>query len=977
MRIVIAIAVLVLSVVNPSLRAGSQTVTLPGNLQILKADPPSKDFRFVGSSAPGQLFAAGEKAVVKLHFAQDAAMDKAFAIELQEITTRTDERITDMKGFSDTAGHAIKLGLEGKPIRQAIQPVFGKEFEVELTLPEKFGTYAMILSWADQRQFLGNVARLPARRSNGTLENTPVFGEGQFMDWRHIEERAQIYSRMGIRGWRSELSWSEDQKGNYRWDHYDRLFSAAEKASCKIMVTLGGHPPWTRPFGPPTPAARWHPKSGGYWGTGDWLCKPELYPRYGKWITAFCARYWKDGKGALWGLENYNEPWEGGGISGWARDCLEYRKIQKLIANSARKVSPDIRILAASSIMNTEDKFYSDGSKEFDDYVDIFTDHYVVPAMCYGPMVARAHGKESMETECWVVNSEFMLPQVMVQFMASGQRRLAPWHPRVLFDSMEGGVLIPTPVLAATTAFNYLVTGKSFEKTAFLSHLPWVFQFGKDDDRDGVLVLFGQLLSAFGKDPKERPWAQVEASSGGTLIIDNADGLLRFRDLAANPMYEGQQKVTLPLSILPTYIQCEQGPAAAVERIRQARIEGKRPVEILPRDFTRLLTDNGATLTVGIHNCLNRPVSGTLTVSAPNEVKLRSSKAEVTLAAGETKWLSFGIAAATPKPTNAYPFEFRFSSPAGDAEYGEVLHSAVARKRTIKIDGNLDDWKDLPGVGVIAAAQKAEASEAMRRPWLELKDQLPDGTFAEFKLAWDDDFLYASAQVHEKSPQQGIPRVEGRDENLIFHTKADDEVEPYKGFLAKYPGRSFAEVPYVYRWSPESPPPETGLPHIPFRRDRLHIALDVTEGWHDLAPTTDRVPLGFHAVPDTDYEYALYLCKDGSELWRMLAPGVPRIHDFPRQPRGERTTGPVAGAKHVVKLDGNVYTYEVAIPRAELANLKLEPGTTFGLMLRAGNNRGPHVDFGANKAVTKINGLTLRPYWERCTNCGVRWTLVE
>ena len=46
-------------------------------------------------------------------------------------------------------------------------------------------------------------------------------------------------------------------------------------------------------------------------------------------------RYWKDGKGALWGFENYNEPWEGGGISGWARDLVQYRAIQKLIEATA------------------------------------------------------------------------------------------------------------------------------------------------------------------------------------------------------------------------------------------------------------------------------------------------------------------------------------------------------------------------------------------------------------------------------------------------------------------------------------------------------------------------------------------------------------------------------------------------------------------------------------------------------------------
>jgi hypothetical protein len=85
----------------------------------------------------------------------------------------------------------------------------------------------------------------------------------------------------------------------------------------------------------------------------------------------------------------------------------------------------------------------------------------------------------------------------------------------------------------------------------------------------------------------------------------------------------------------------------------------------------------------------------------------------------------------------------------------------------------------------------------------------------------------------------------------------------------------------------------------------------------------------------------------------------------------------VPGARHAVRLDGTTFVYEMAIPRSELADLKLQPGTTFGLMLRAGNNKGPHVDYAVDKAVTKRNGLTLHPYWERSTNCGVRWTLTE
>ena len=50
------------------------------------------------------------------------------------------------------------------------------------------------------------------------------------------------------------------------------------------------------------------------------------------------------------------------------------------------------------------------------------------------------------------------------------------------------------------------------------------------------------------------------------------------------------------------------------------------------------------------------------------------------------------------------------------------------------------------------------------------------------------------------------------------------------------------------------------LPTIPFRRDRLQVGFDLVEGWHDMDGDADRVPIGFHAVPDTDYEFSLYGC---------------------------------------------------------------------------------------------------------------------
>ncbi len=963
------------------------TLVNESNMKVLRVKLPDAANRFVSSSAPGQVFLPGEPANVTLLVSKGSDQGaKQLAIEIQEITTRDPERkVEGDKGFSDTAGKAPLIALEGQPRRHPFQVTFTDKPQTKvelknLPLPDRFGTYALLL--LRRREPPVSHHALPSSHAcaGGTIMNTPIFGEGVFIDRQErYAERAKTFARMGVRGWRSELGWSANEKGEMDWSRYDAIFSAAEKAGCQVMATFGASPDWTRPFKVPTPAVGWTPQTGGYSGTGDWVCDPKYYDRYGQWITAFCQRYWKGGKGGLWGIENYNEPWEGGGISGWARDMVQYRALQKLIATSVRKVSPDIKLLAACSIMNTEDKFYSDGSNEFDKYVDIFTDHYVAPSMCYGPLVASAHGKQSMETETWFVNAEYLLPQAACQFMASGQKRLAPWHPNSLYDTLPGFVdqyVCPTPVVAATAAFNAMVTGKEFEKIVFREHLPWVFQFGKDDDKDALLVMFGQLYTLAGESPRDRLWAQVDSVAGGTITIDNADGLLKFFDLAGNPAYVGQKSVTLPMNIFPSYITCDKGPVAAAERIRQARIEGKYPVEILPHDFSRELRC-ARTLVVEVHNCLNRTIDGRLSVQGAPLLDFGKAGENVTLKAGETLPVKFPVFSVRPS-ANAYPCKFDFRSDAGSAVYSQTMNVLVVKKGTRTIDGNLDDWKDVPGVTVVASKQEAEAAEMMRRPWLDLKAQKPNGNYAEFKLAWDENYLYIAARVNDPTPQlTGLAPMASRDENRYFHSSASEQRSPYKEFLKAYPGKSFAEAPYVYCNNPENPADPT-LPAIPFRRDRLQIGLDVTPGWHDLKSDADRVTLGFHAVPDTDYEYALYPTTGGqSELWRMLAPGVPRIHDWPRQPRGAKTTGVVPGAKHVVRREGNVYIYEAAIPKAELGDLKLQAGTTIGIVLRAGNNEGPNVDFGLDKALTKTNGLSLHPYWERKPSAAVRWTLTE
>lgn len=957
------------------------------NMKELKCSLPNDRFRLVGSNAPGQVFVGDERVDLKLAFKKGDLRGRVpFILEIQEVGTRTPGKVAGgMSGWTDTTGKAPLFDLIGFPVKHEFAVDLGGHDEVpveisNLPVPRRFGTYALILIRGDDRQFLGTVARVPIPRSDGTIETVPILGEGGFVE---KPSRAKVYARIGIRGWRTEGSWNSHKDGTPNWEKYDEIFAAAKEAGCKIMSTPGATPDWTWPFAPQqTPAAVPLDWDGSpYGGRSDWVCDPKYYPIYEKWMADFARRYWENGNGALWGVENYNEPWEGGGISGWARDCLQYREIQKLITRAVKSVDPRIKVLGASSIMNTEDKLYSEGGNEMDPFIDVFTDHYVVPRGCYGPMIARARGKKSMETETWFVGTEYQLPQGAAQFLASGQNSVSPWHPRVLFETVPGGndeAIIPSPVVAATAAFNYFVTGRPFEKMVFKDHLPWVFQFGKDDDPNALVVVFGQLVSIGSTDARDRLWHQVDSSPGGEMVIDNSDGLLRFYDLSGNPAYVGEKTIKLPMSIFPSYITCAKGPKAAVERLAQAQITGKRPVEILPRDFKTLVTAKDAALSVGLHNCLNRTIKGKLTVKGPPEVSLATTSQDVELAAGETKSLWFPLAKATPQESNAYPFEFSFTSDGGNADYKEVLSCAVAPMAKISVDGNLDDWKDIPGVTVFGKDDSVDSIEVLRRPWLALKESHPGLVSGRLKMAWDNEYLYVAAQVNDPTDQKNARAMKGRDENKYFHTKASDDREPYKSWLAKNaPGRSFAEVPYVYADNPENPRnPE--LPTIPFRRDRLQLAFDVNAGWHGMVDDTSRVPYGFHAVPDTDYEFSLYGCQGGaSELWRHLAPGVPRIHDWPRQPRGKTTTGEVTEARHVVKRDGNLYIYELAIPKSEIADLKLEPGTDFGFTFKIGNGEGANAEYGKDKAVTKSNGLTLHPYWEPHSSCSVRWTLIS
>ena len=83
----------------------------------------------------------------------------------------------------------------------------------------------------------------------------------------------------------------------------------------------------------------------------------------------------------------------------------------------------------------------------------------------------------------------------------------------------------------------------------------------------------------------------------------------------------------------------------------------------------------------------------------------------------------------------------------------------------------------------------------------------------------------------------------------------------------------------------------------------------------------------------------------------------------------------MADGQCVVRREGTVTVYELAIPWTELKHWVPRRGSEFGFTFVVRNNDGPHLFYGADKSATKTNGLSLHPYWTAKPSCTVRWVL--
>ena len=174
---------------------------------------------------------------------------------------------------------------------------------------------------------------------------------------------------------------------------------------------------------------------------------------------------------------------------------------------------------------------------------------------------------------------------------------------------------------------------------------------------------------------------------------------------------------------------------------------------------------------------------------------------------------------------------------------------------------------------------------------------------------------------------------------------------------------------FSYRKDPVLPDNSTGMG---FATDNVQIAFNVIpigeDGYGSTPKGTMPKYVGYKC---TDYEYALNKVAPeyggGTEIWRLLVPGMPEKNFYPRQTKSP-FDGPVKNGKLAITHEGSTRITECAIPWCELPDVKkaLDAGKTikFSFRINDNGNMGNCMELARERSVSKRNSHAFHASWK-------------
>ena len=697
--------------------------------------------------------------------------------------------------------HVVQYGTKGKPGDWWKPIVFkiaeGRSLSLDVNLPAKggmvkvkpkigslFGGYALILELGDRgRAFGATCVRVPTPEPG--RERLPTYAMD--LGWPHemSPKVFNVFKRLGVKGARVEGGYNTIADAHVDW---------ALRNDLTLMLTVGcgRTPSQQQPCGRGRPWLR--PDGTAIEGIKEdlaWL--PSFDKEFQEYVKKVVSTYgWP--KGPINAVELWNEPWEGVSISGWGADIPRFREIYTAMAQAvveARKeAGVQVLIGGACSTANTRDKLFCDGADTFLPWLDFVSIHYQPLAndAALEPKWMNRKGQygrvQVWDTESWVANSDDRVAGVLASMRAMGQDRTAgifagnvftSQKPRVGLSGKEYAVAQVWAPGAAIAATQHFLGQRAFNKILFNNGLPFVFVFdglpksiggqrtGPVNPDDGTLVVLGDLSASY--DRNRVLFRSVGLAKDARMELADEGGKFVLYDFYANPVPSQGGKITVPLNSLGYFLRGDGSPgsfARLLKAVAAARISGVDPVEIVACDMTAPISARPA-LKIRLTNVLNRPVEGQLAVKVEG-LSLHPADQRVTLAAGQTKELPVTVVGGQAANDNNYRLTAAFDAGRdGAVSHAELMHANVIAKRSITIDGNLDDWK-----GVIPQSSAQSVGTSMtEKAYLPFKDFGRQGSGAVTAyLAYDAKNFYFAAQVPR---MDDMPRFETRQDDDYFY----------------------------------------------------------------------------------------------------------------------------------------------------------------------------------------------------------------
>ena len=781
--------------------------------------------QLIQSSVPANILWPGEqpKFVFQLTSTSDQPIKGPAKVDVIHYATRGrpgDIWKPDMYKIGDVVSLPIDVDL---PARGATQQI-----TISPEIPAGFGAYGLVADLGPQgRQFIGTFVRTFA--ASGGPVQYPSF----CLDRMHLD----AFRRLNVQAIRFGISYTPTTHKDYaaKMEEIGKQLKEFKAANVTVLLMVMGGPT-DQPLGMPRPhldenAVMQKTKTDMAW-------PPSGDADFQKWVTAITSGYgWP--QGAVTGIELWNEPWEGISISGWGADMPRFREIfthMALGVEDARKnAGVQVLIGGCDSSSNTLDKLFGDGSDDMLKWLDFCSIHYqgLNPPVLNSKWNNRKspNGRVKIwDTESWVANTDDRVAAVVAASRAAGYDRAmgiytgnVSTEEKVTIAGADGKkqsvtVVQAWPVAAAVGASQHFIGERAFNGLLFLNGLPWVMSFSAPAaPDDGTLVVVGDLGEEYGAevlpfrtargivevghkqeirqklaklaaDAPERTDLEAallksEVLSGATLSLGDAQGKFILCDFYGNPIAGKEGKIIVPLDGRGFFLRTDGSAgsfAALVEEVKtKSRVEGIAPLATKAHDMTARIEQHPV-LRLNLTNVLNRPVAGTLQVKL-GSLTLDAPEQRISFKANETKDVLIKVAGGAASPNNSYRLSMAFDGGAdGKVFHDEDMHCNVIARRTIAVDGKLDDWKDVVPQNVAArGVSEPTVTEAAWFPFVKFDASVSKG-FANGYLASDEQYFYFAAKVADDTPDDGMMRFEKPDEDQFFYPEVSYQLDAEK-----------------------------------------------------------------------------------------------------------------------------------------------------------------------------------------------------